>query len=249
MAVSFGENTTDRVTATAASSINNFSSLSWWAWILWEVAAVGTRRVWQKNTQKLFTAADGGGTLSAPQTLDFQVLTSGTNARARTVASNLIIGEWHFVACTYDTGDGPRIWIGDRENGVDQPSYSTRTAGTGSPTGDSGGNFMLGSNGSSNCSGMRVACMGYHNERFDEWTLNAIRLSPRTYPSSRIYWQFLFGHSGTQPDLSGYLNNGSTSALTAADHIPLAFPFGSQIVYHTSPAVTAQRRRVGPLLF
>ena len=87
----------------------------------------------------------GGG---QPDQLQFHV-DRPTDADALTNANAISRNKWTFVAATYNSTDGPRIYLGTSKNPVSEVSYLSRTAGSGSAPDDSGVSLFIGALGAS----------------------------------------------------------------------------------------------------
>jgi len=127
----------DYALVAADATINDKSSFSWTAWVYVEGAGENNlARVVQKNTRLIYDDEDGGGT----DGLSCEIGTDGTH-RVAQANVNLTHDTWVHVACTYSSGNAPKVYINGSE-----ATYNAQTAGDGNDDTDNSSGLYLGNN-------------------------------------------------------------------------------------------------------
>ena len=227
MALTFTDNGAERVDCGSASSLDDLSPFTFFAWIYIDGTGFRFGRIVNKGEDVKEFAMDGTASQNASK-LYLGVNTDATDAVAA-ADTDQTTGEWRFVAGTYDTTDGPRLFSGNLSTAVSEESYTTRTVGTGSPVGDGSSDFWIGnrSSGTTNRAfGGRIAVVGAIEALLTVGQLKAIQYRPAAclLHSQTVGFWVLHG-TGTQPDYSGNGNSGTVTGATAGAHVPLGSPF------------------------
>ncbi len=220
-----------RVDCGSDTSVDNLCStglaLTTSAWVY--RTAGGTN---QAIITKWNTGATGWAFLSDNITADGQIrLLVGratTNTDFSSNSSNVLTADtWHFVAATFDDAASPKVKLyrGSLSTPVAEVSgYATTTAGTGALVADAGANLWVGNFqvSSSLVFKGRIARAGVVNRVL---TLDDLRrIQYATVGQCNITGTKLLldiHGTGTQPDLSGNLNNGAVTTASVAAHVPV----------------------------
>jgi len=191
--------------------------------------------IWTKSSDSLQLNAN-----ATPKNLQVQKSRNSGTAYLNVIAdlanfAHYGIDKWVFVVATWDINDvnNCTLHAGDLSNLAAEPSsYSTQTAGSGTPDDNSGSVFKIGRH---NSAGNRYfvgrVAKGWH---FDKVLSAGERANLQwsgkisDFASCIFYTEYGFQGAADSPDWTG---NGFTgtqvSTLTVADHVPLGPTFGS----------------------
>ncbi len=127
----------DLVNAGSASSLDDLTSFTYSAWVYKTAqdGAIISKRNPYSGSGKYFAVDSAGGANGIKFTVD-RSSSMAFAGNANVLPSNA----WYFVAATYSSIDGPRIYV----NGT-EISYSTRLVGSGSETSDAASSLTIGS--------------------------------------------------------------------------------------------------------
>lgn len=208
---------TDRLTVTANSTINNIfvggATVSAW---IYPTDGSSPWRIFNKT---------GGTTVTPSSGWMFYITTTTGNTRIRLYqafasnwrvwqsTSNITLNAWNHVAVSYDNGatsNNPTFYI----NGVNDGYVQIITTGTGSYASDASDTLYLGGNNNSDRGWrgqLNYMQMWDATKTIDE--INESRFRPGSVRSNLVgYWP-LFGLDSPERDLSGL---GNTAAITGA---------------------------------
>jgi hypothetical protein len=232
VALTFGAASSDRVTVTAAGSINNLGSggltLIVWCYptTINAFKYLASKENGTANFEKEFTHNSNGQ-------VSIFVKTSGTGATANTAntaGNKLTTNTWWYVALTLSSGLVPRVYLGSLTANAAEASYATQTTGTGSPSSDSSGNFVTGNDGNGSPTHAflgRIAHVSYWSRELSLGEIIAQQWRPQMASGCVLMQHLGFAGTGTQPDYSGSNNPGTvTGATVTPDHVPLGRMFG-----------------------
>jgi hypothetical protein len=237
MALEFTGGSSDIVTVSSASDIDDKTTFTWAMWLYLNTAQNDGVYVRKRAT---FLVAEFGVDDSA----HFNMIRDTTNAEAISGTGFWETGKWLFVAVTYDSTDGPRLWKGDLDTLVTEiGSYDTRDAGSGTFQTDNTFDLGIGNRvGSSLSIDGRIASFLWTNYRANEADLRKIQFQfQKTYSNDVIHFELGYEGTGTQPDYTGNGNSGAVTGTTVAAHVPIS-PFSlapRSAVHYISDFTTA----------
>lgn len=235
MSDAFTDNSSDQIVAAAASSINNFDAMTAVLWIIFDTLPGSgvARRIFRKDgngsiTGRLLTLDNTAGTVriisgNGRATTSAQAIATGTALTGGVFAT----GVWYFLAATYDSTDGPRLWGGKLGTQlVEATSYVTRTSGSGAANADSSNPLEIGLSGSQPSFGGSLGTFAYMGSRLVLAELQALQYRPRnavryTSASGLVYENVFPTALGNTPDLSLNGNSGAKTGIVGNDHVPL----------------------------
>ncbi len=250
MALTFGASDSDRVALAAGlDNQHTFTMLFW----LYKTTESDFRRVFDKG--------DAAKALlewnAAVNDLYFQVKRATTNAVAISTLAALPTNQWTYIAVTFDTTDGPRIFSGSLTSAAAEVSYSSRTVGSGAGSDDSSFPWYIGQDSSgADASAFRgrIALAAHYRRRFSLAEINAYQFQPRNDADCDIFMHLGFNGTGTQPNLASLSGgiNGTVTGATVSGHVPLGSPFAAgnwmpYVVAAGAPPPTPVRTRLSLL--
>ncbi len=223
MALAFNE-TDDRIAVTAAVSINDLDPFTYLAWLSHDTSGSFDRVIAKgANEEKDLR-------LHNPE-IQFAVLQTTNPLSYITSDTAAPTGVWTCIAATYDNGATPRahIYHGSLTAIViEAASYSTSDDGIGTPTTESG-NMTIG-NRLDFTRGMdgRIAIIQVVDRALTLAEIRSWQFRPRFLSGTKLLHYPGLNGTGTQPDLSGNNNSGTTGGtnIAVAAHVPLGPPFG-----------------------
>jgi len=176
-ALVFGAATSDRVDHASASSLDNFTELTWYAWV-YPTTNATNRTLFAKEGgvgDKLFQVCNNGG--SCIDT--FKVLITRATTSASGTATNgwLTLNGWNFVAVVYSaSGNTLSACRGTLTSAV---SCTSLTGGAGTTADDSAGSLIIGNRPGATASFQgRIAMSAYWNRTMTTAELEAQRMRP-----------------------------------------------------------------------
>ena len=222
MALNFTRSAGDECNFGSGTSIDGFSTFTFWAWIR-PTSFASDSFIWTKGlgAKELKTEASA--------------IISGSVTRATTTASfetttTLTLDVWNFIVFTYSESNGPKCFLGSLTAAATECSYSSApTVGAGATVDDSANDFMCPDDvGFSEGLDGDIAEVGYHNAEFSLGQIRAIQFKRK--PVSSLKLHAIYGWDGTSnvPEYSGNGNNGTPTGATVVAHVPLLNPFASQ---------------------
>lgn len=224
--LTFADGSSDRVNFGSASSIDNWSVLTFCAWI--KPSALTTNRdIFSKSGrgEKRFRVVNfvGAGQISAT------INRATVAAEFDSVASTLSSGVWTFLCLRYNEGGSAGNVINGYKGTLTSPvaeiSYDFRDAGSGGTVADDTKDLLIGNNDSlANGFPGQIAAFFYTNTALSVAEMEMLRQHPFKYGSamkifSHLGWSAV--GTGTQPDLSGNGNNGTVTGATQSSHVPI----------------------------
>lgn len=220
---------------------HTFTTLMW----VYRTGDTDGRRLFSKGTdEEKACFAPAGGTDS----IRFGVKRATTFALA--TSNNAVFPQnvWTYLAVTYDSTDGPRIFRGTLTTTAAEVAYSgTRTVGVGAETSDSGQPWTIGQSGDPadyiNSFEGRIAFVGHYRRRFPLAEVIAYQFSPIPDADCDIFMHLGWNDTGTQANWGplGAGINGTVTGATVGDHAPLPPPvwMGDTPVFAAAPVVGA----------
>ncbi len=223
-AIKFGGASTHRLSAPAATSINNLDPLTVWFWgrfdSLASVKGIFVKGAVGANRRMLL---DNTGAFN---NIRVQVdTTGGTGMLYITNTQCIVAGKPFFVAWTYSFSATPQshIYVGDLLTPATEQTYGTSTDGNGGNPDDSGGPLMWGNNAAASQSMPGVGWVGGYCAGI--LPLDVIRLQQALCAPlpgiTRALHVFGANGAGTVPDLSG---NGNHASITGAVPVGQCLP-------------------------
>lgn|SRR3990167_2556075 len=221
MALSFTGGTTDKVTVTNPQTLGAGSEFTFWMWIY-------------KTDDTAGRGSKKGGDLlingfSSTDDCFFNVNRATTNSDFISNADQFPSNVWSFMVCTYSESDGCRGFRGSLTSAVTELSYSSRTAGSGNTSADTG-DLYINNRGAAATSAMggQIACAGWISRRLDIGEIQSLQFNPRKVVNTEFYGQFGFNGTTDVSDWSGNNRAGAITGATVANHIPLRPLFGGK---------------------
>lgn len=227
-ALSFTDAGTANVNYGSASSLDNLHEHTLIMWINYRAFTAGNRLVASKEVNSA-TTFDKQWQIRSSGQLDTFMNTSGTDPTARSASSagNIVTAnQWYYIVFTMSSGLVPRLYIGTATTTVKEVSYATQTTGTGTPTDEAAGSFVLGnSQNLTRAANIDYAYVQYINRELTLGELRSLQFRPRRINGTVLLSYPGFNRTGTQTDYSGNGNSGTvTGATTSARHVPI-MPF------------------------
>jgi hypothetical protein len=152
---------------------------------------------------------------------------------AFTSSAGVLGAAWTFVAFTFDDAASPKvkIYAGSRSATVAETTYSLTTAGAGALTSDAAVDLYVGNLARATTFPFRgkIDRGGVVNRALTLAELTRIQfasIGQANVSGSKLI--YLLNGTGTQPDYSGNLNNGTVTGATAIAGVPLGAPFGGR---------------------
>lgn len=220
--------TSDQVTHGSAATIDDIAPLTLIFWVK-ITSLTGTHKIWQK------------GYVSAHGTYHHLFLTTTNLSAERNFSPTFLqldaslsnfaywgTNKWVCIVMVHSTSGvatDQHLFVGDRNNNVAGPSsYATRQASSGSIVSDAAADFIVGQRGggSQNVIGDIAVCIAYNSALTQaqiiqqQWNI--------WYPlfsNCKVFCNYGFNGTGSQPDLSGNAHNGTVTGATVAPHVPL----------------------------
>lgn len=226
MSLLFTDGGSERVIHPNTGTDPTSATLYFW---VYPTATTASRSIFRK----ISVALAGGWSFAtaASAGLRTTVNYSTTNADSRTT-SGLVINTWQFIATTFDGVAAPKIYVGSLTAALAELSYNVSNAASGSRVTESGAQIVVGnieSPATSFSAGFpgHIAVMNWiPGVVLTEGQLKSHQFMPRVHPSTKIFSQYGFNGTSTQPDWSGNGNAGTVAGATQSAHVPLASPFG-----------------------
>ncbi len=224
----------------SAAALDNLTDFSYIVWFRRTGALAQPKVMMEKGT---FGGSSRKGLLiTNNDVLKVVVDRADTNAEA-TSTTDLTLNKWFFVAFTYESSDGPRIFIGDLAT-LAVEDDGTPTVGVGAEGDNSADNLEVGasSEGGTRAVPADIAIVAVFNKKLSLGEIHRQQFRPHVTPDSLIFSHLGFNGTGTQPDWSGNGNSGAVTGATVADHVPLGQPFGFDVgmPYEVAAAPTGQ---------
>lgn len=236
-ALFFGAATSDRVVMPTGAAINNLETVTYYGWF-YHTQNSDLRRWFRKDTSPQSGNFKGLRTISLTK-LNWTVVRATTNAEALTATGVLEVNKWLFIAVTFNSTDGPKVYKGTLTTPVAEVAYDVGypQLGTGAIASD-GNTLAIGNEqGATQAMVGRVAVFGAINRSLTLEELKILQFRPYPMSGTVGFWQLGYNGTGTQADWSGNMNNGTTTGVTVAPHVPLGMPFDylEQDVYAKAP--------------
>ncbi len=226
MALLFGAASTDLVEFGSLASLDNLLTFTYITWLYPTTLTVGNR-IYSKDAggdDRAFIELHWGNSDAILASVGWSVGSDESDSSAGVLTTNA----WQCVAVTYDhagAGNRIRIYKGTLSSLLSEVSYQFN-ANTGSGThDDSTANLIIGNKTAPRkvfqgrianaCVWNRVLTLGEMIQQ---------QFSPHPTSGCVLFSQLGYNGTGTQPDWSGNINNGTVTGATVADHVPLA-PF------------------------
>lgn len=224
MAVAFDAGTTDKITVPNPQTLGSGSAFTFYQWFrrtaaLSNSAGVGTNKIGTGFFDILVWLPFGLNVYSAfaPR--------ATVNSERWTADDVLALNTWSFQATTYSEANGARIFYGRLNSPVIEAAYSTDTTGSGATSADAG-DLIINNRGTSSVAsiGGDLAVAAWYDREFSLQELISHQWKPRVASGCQMF--YIPFATGTIPDLSGNVRNGTGTGLALANHVPLAQPFG-----------------------
>lgn len=231
MALTFGGASSDRITVTAATSINSLNPLTWCFWV-YCTTRTSNRFILAKNStsQKAFRLNGTTG--------DVEVLIGRTSGLSYiTNSTPLATNRWQCFVVTFDStaaaGSLVQIYSGFLGSPtLTAATFGTATDGSGAVASDSSQNLIIANNsGTASAFQGRIARVAIFNRvltlgeaiQWKEFTqIEALGFkNPPRFPGCVLDLE-LNQIAGSLPDWAGYNNAGVVTGTTLSDHLPLA---------------------------
>lgn len=220
MALLFNANA-ERVTHSAAASINSLDAQTWVFWYYYNGSPPGSARLFYKGSVQVWIGNGGAATDSIRY---FRArATTGTEL---TPSTTLTSNAWNYVAIVEDDGVTPHVYFGSVSSAATEVSYSAQVTGVGAPNDDSGSNLDIGGRSSANAYAQgSIALVGIWSRVLTLPEINAQRamLVPMNTNGLALFANYGWNGVGAQPDWSGNLNNGTVTGATVANHAPVGW--------------------------
>jgi hypothetical protein len=232
MALTFVDNSSDEVQLSSANGLRDIEDGTIIARVFQASTPASFRYIYRANDgggNRLFDVGGSGGTLG-PR-LGIERATAGLGVSATPANTpHFALNTWcdFAVTWTFSGADADQhLYGGNLSNPFTEvTTYASQVAGSGSGTEDNsvapqiGGMFDTGLRGFPG----RIAWVLIFNRQLSLGELRQLQHRPRVVSGCVGFWH-LWG-TGTQPDLSGHLNNGTVTGATASGHPPMGVPFG-----------------------
>lgn len=158
-----------------------------------------------------------------------------TDADYVTNSAPIAASTWTFVAVVYDASAGAgeiiNVYTGDLSTIATEESYGTATDGSGTATADASNNKWIGNLQRADTFEFdgRIARFGYYSNAMTLKEVQMLQFAPTRTWNTGANCRLLCDYydTNTVHDLSGNANNGTVTGATAAVHVPLMVPFGS----------------------
>lgn len=204
----------------AQGQLNDLTEFTWCAWVYKDTTS-SDHRVMAKHS-----GVTGQGknlyvdSLIVANGMRASINRATTNASAVSSSNTVPLGQWRFVVLTYESTDGPRLYVGSKTSSVAEVSYSSRGAGSGAETSDSGVELCLGARNNSGGSGLdgRLADARVYSRRLTVQEMESVKIGGHAR-GLRGWWP-LWGTQTTEPDWSGNNNHATVTGATKVDHPP-----------------------------
>lgn len=234
------DNTNQRISVAASSAINDVHTFTWMGWFKLNSLVAAVRIIWSKGPQKVILK-DSSHRLQLTMDLtgaDSLILTS----------SSILSSTWYFLAWTvHGLIDNPRVYLGTLSAAATEMAYTTNNIGSGTPVGDSGGNFVLGDRaGVSGSPAADFATIAIFDTAFSLQQIQAMQYLPLPGAGCKMFFDMVDNVSPA--DYSGNGGVMSFSSVTAVDQVPLDMSYGRPISLNPTN-LGAGRRRGAPVFF
>lgn len=232
MGLVLGANTSDQVSCGSASVLDNLTT---WTALLWLFCTTRT------TNRALFSKASGGVGIGVVHTdtsgnLRLTVSRVSTNFQQSTTGGPIAANTWICFAVTFDRG-GPTagFYKGTLSANMAAVSTSAATNGSGSFSSDASGNLVWGNDTSTTASFRGTFGYAAHfNRVLSLAEMISWQWDPSVLTSGCVnFMWFGLNGTGTQPDLSGKLGNGTVTGATEARHCPILPGFARRDAYAT----------------
>lgn len=215
MARSFSSGT-NRIDCGSASNIDQIDTFTYACWVRPNSLTV-TRPIMQKGGSGAKRFRLLGATLTA--SIQFTVARASTNATCQSSNGTVTVDTWQFLAATFDSSAGPKIFKGSLGGVVAEVSYSSGpTTGSGAVTSDAASSLLIGGDATNSFPGAMAEV------KFVGRALTARELTQIMYgeiPTDlKGYWP-LEGITSPELDRSGLKNNGTVTGATASNGPPI----------------------------
>ena len=222
MALNFTRSAGDECNFGSGTSIDGFTSFTFWAWIRPTSFATDSF-IWSKGLGAKSIKTDSTGVLIC-------VVNRATTNASLGTSTTMTLNAWNFIAFTYTESNGPKCYLGSLTSVATECSYASGpTTGSGASVDDSANDFMCPDDvGFSEGLDGDVAEVGYHNAELSLGQIRAIQFKRKPVSSLRLH--AIYGWDGTSnvPEYSGNGNNGTPTGATVVAHVPLLNSFASQ---------------------
>lgn len=162
--------------------------------------------------------------------LRVQVARATTTLEARSQSGVVTANEWQFLGTGFDANGvdaDQELYRGTLGSSVAEiSSYAAQSVGSGATGDNSAKNQFVGNRETDNQGFVgRIAWVGMWNRKLTLEEIRAQQFRPHVTSGNVFFMHVGFNGTGTQPDWSGNLNNGTVTAATVVDHVPLPLPF------------------------
>lgn len=254
MALDFN-GTTSLVDVGSGASLDDIATFTYLAWIKPDGAGENSRgRILNKGT----------GTIAPKQfamhptvteTFYLQVLRAPAIAAAIAATSTIVYGSWQFVVGTYESTDGPRLYRAVAGGVPAEVSYNSRDPGSGAEVTETTDNMFIGNASTSDRTFDGVMGeISVFNVVLTTQEMTSLMYGKRIGRMGNCVGYWRLDNAAAIPDLSGNGNNaGTITAVTIADHPPMAPLFGfddtQQVMMNIAAAGHPAMRRLGGPMF
>lgn len=224
MALTLGGATSDRITVTAAASINNLAAFAVIAWVF-PTTLTDLRMIYSKDNgtgSEVFFGLNGTG-----GNVQIQVGRATSNANAVSDDTPLSAANtWHCIAASWDGSTAPKIYRGSLTVAMVERTYlAGNTAGSGAQKDDSARDALWGNDGTTLAFQGRMAVAALFNRAPTLAELQSWQFDPRVLSGTVDLKHFGYNGTGTQLDFSGSANPGAVTGSAVGDHVPLRNPW------------------------
>lgn len=239
MALTFGAGSTDHVNCGSDTSLDGLTAITFLCWT-YVTSLVDQARFYLKTGRFLALDATSGAVFvrHARATADTEYFSDNG-----IITTNI----WKFLCYSFNASGSANeiinIYHGGLSTVASEVTYAARTDGSGGYDLDSAGSLLLGGGGTSNPTNGRIAVAAYVAKEMSLQEIIRWQFHPQVTPETRGFWHLGFNGTGTQPDWSGNVNNGSVTGATVSDHVPLGMPFGYSHKYHGNGSFIQPIRR------
>ena len=172
-------------------AMQNLNACTIWGWIYLDGDGHRAGRVFSTGDNQLELFINGGAGLDQSQ-LEFisgRVTTPATSQIS--VADEVPLNQWAFVAATWAFDEAPRLYIGDLQTPAAEPvTYSVQSAGSGALDNTDGHNALLGNRPQffDRSFGGRIGAVGIVDHVLTQAELDEIRMRPRAVSGQLGLW-------------------------------------------------------------
>ncbi len=225
MSLLFTDGSSDRVDHGNTGS--SPAASTFYAWV-YPTALTATRQFFRKGGLTGYYSIAFGGTANVRVLIDYA---SADATRRSSVSSWFTANAWQFAAVTFDGTNAPKIYRGDLTTTViEATSYDQTTAPSGARITDGGAAAIVGNGDNSGFNAGfpgRIAVANWiDGTALSLPELQIHQFQPQKHTNSKIFTQYGFNGTSTQPDWSGNGNAGTVTGATQTQHVPLDSIFG-----------------------